>query len=185
MFTAPGTQEPRACPKCFWKPGMPLLLGFQLGKLPSTINSTSLFLVELGNRNRLCHRIVIIAQDLVNLFFPVPFFFFFKKLPFTIPELVQASPCRSSDGILYMGKSSCFHWHFELWNELKWAPEPGKVVCLKERCAVTPSPTLLGKVFLASVTLVHARISWSIKKGFPPLGNRRDTINMVTHLTSF
>eukprot|EP00069_Balaena_mysticetus_P010118 bmy_06545T0 len=27
-----------------------------------------------------------------------------RKLPFTIPELVQASPCRSSDGILYMGK---------------------------------------------------------------------------------
>ncbi|XP_066560366.1 serine/threonine-protein kinase/endoribonuclease IRE1 [Amia ocellicauda] len=26
------------------------------------------------------------------------------KLPFTIPELVQASPCRSADGILYMGK---------------------------------------------------------------------------------
>ncbi|XP_066497568.1 serine/threonine-protein kinase/endoribonuclease IRE1 isoform X2 [Hoplias malabaricus] len=26
------------------------------------------------------------------------------KLPFTIPELVQASPCRSHDGILYMGK---------------------------------------------------------------------------------
>uniref|UniRef100_A0A4W4DST6 Serine/threonine-protein kinase/endoribonuclease IRE1 n=1 Tax=Electrophorus electricus TaxID=8005 RepID=A0A4W4DST6_ELEEL len=26
------------------------------------------------------------------------------KLPFTIPELVQASPCRSPDGILYMGK---------------------------------------------------------------------------------
>ncbi|XP_069604821.1 serine/threonine-protein kinase/endoribonuclease IRE1 [Ranitomeya imitator] len=26
------------------------------------------------------------------------------KLPFTIPELVAASPCRSSDGILYMGK---------------------------------------------------------------------------------
>ncbi|XP_018094098.1 serine/threonine-protein kinase/endoribonuclease IRE1 isoform X1 [Xenopus laevis] len=26
------------------------------------------------------------------------------KLPFTIQELVQASPCRSSDGILYMGK---------------------------------------------------------------------------------
>ncbi|KAK5914110.1 hypothetical protein CgunFtcFv8_008573 [Champsocephalus gunnari] len=26
------------------------------------------------------------------------------KLPFTIPELVQASPCRSSDGVLYMGK---------------------------------------------------------------------------------
>nr|XP_033816601.1 serine/threonine-protein kinase/endoribonuclease IRE1 isoform X2 [Geotrypetes seraphini] len=27
------------------------------------------------------------------------------KLPFTIPELVQASPCRSSDGILYMEMS--------------------------------------------------------------------------------
>ncbi|XP_062866538.1 serine/threonine-protein kinase/endoribonuclease IRE1 [Trichomycterus rosablanca] len=26
------------------------------------------------------------------------------KLPFTIPELVQSSPCRSSDGILYTGK---------------------------------------------------------------------------------
>ncbi|XP_034567398.1 serine/threonine-protein kinase/endoribonuclease IRE1-like isoform X2 [Notolabrus celidotus] len=26
------------------------------------------------------------------------------KLPFTIPELVQASPCRSSDGVLYTGK---------------------------------------------------------------------------------
>lgn len=28
-----------------------------------------------------------------------------QKLPFTIPELVQASPCRSSDGVLYMGKA--------------------------------------------------------------------------------
>lgn len=27
-----------------------------------------------------------------------------KKLPFTIPELVSASPCRSSDGILYTGR---------------------------------------------------------------------------------
>ncbi|XP_078736738.1 LOW QUALITY PROTEIN: serine/threonine-protein kinase/endoribonuclease IRE1 [Lampetra fluviatilis] len=26
------------------------------------------------------------------------------KLPFTIPELVQASPCRSSDGVLYTGR---------------------------------------------------------------------------------
>ncbi|MEE6507104.1 hypothetical protein FKM82_007967 [Ascaphus truei] len=26
------------------------------------------------------------------------------RLPFTIPELVQASPCRTSDGVLYMGK---------------------------------------------------------------------------------
>ncbi len=28
-----------------------------------------------------------------------------KKLPFTIPELVSASPCRSTDGVLYSGKS--------------------------------------------------------------------------------
>lgn len=27
-----------------------------------------------------------------------------KKLPFTIPELVASSPCKSSDGILYTGK---------------------------------------------------------------------------------
>ena len=27
-----------------------------------------------------------------------------KKLPFTIPQLVAASPCKSSDGILYTGK---------------------------------------------------------------------------------
>lgn len=26
-----------------------------------------------------------------------------QKLPFTIPELVQSSPCRSSDGVLYTG----------------------------------------------------------------------------------
>jgi serine/threonine-protein kinase/endoribonuclease IRE1 len=26
-----------------------------------------------------------------------------KKLPFTIPQLVASSPCRSSDGILYTG----------------------------------------------------------------------------------
>lgn len=32
------------------------------------------------------------------------------KLPFTIPELVQASPCRSSDGVLYMGKKQDL-WH--------------------------------------------------------------------------
>jgi serine/threonine-protein kinase/endoribonuclease IRE1 len=29
-----------------------------------------------------------------------------KKLPFTIPELVTKSPCKSSDGILYSGKKS-------------------------------------------------------------------------------
>jgi serine/threonine-protein kinase/endoribonuclease IRE1 len=26
-----------------------------------------------------------------------------KKLPFTIPQLVQASPCKSADGVLYAG----------------------------------------------------------------------------------
>lgn len=29
-----------------------------------------------------------------------------KKLPFTIPELVAASPCKSSDGTLYTGKKT-------------------------------------------------------------------------------
>ena len=29
-----------------------------------------------------------------------------KKLPFTVPELVAASPCRSSEGILYTGETS-------------------------------------------------------------------------------
>lgn len=29
-----------------------------------------------------------------------------KKLPFSIPELVRASPCRSSDGILYTGRKT-------------------------------------------------------------------------------
>lgn len=29
-----------------------------------------------------------------------------KKLPYTIPELVNRSPCKSSDGILYSGKKS-------------------------------------------------------------------------------
>lgn len=28
-----------------------------------------------------------------------------KKLPFTIPELVTASPCKSTEGILYTGMS--------------------------------------------------------------------------------
>ncbi|KAJ7386230.1 Serine/threonine-protein kinase/endoribonuclease IRE1 [Desmophyllum pertusum] len=35
-----------------------------------------------------------------------------KKLPFTIPELVRAAPCRSSDGILYTGrKNRCLVCH--------------------------------------------------------------------------
>lgn len=29
-----------------------------------------------------------------------------KKLPFTIPQLVASSPCRSSDGILYTGRKT-------------------------------------------------------------------------------
>lgn len=32
-----------------------------------------------------------------------------KKLPYTIPQLVNKSPCKSSDGILYSGKKSD-HW---------------------------------------------------------------------------
>ena len=34
--------------------------------------------------------------------------FIFLKLPYTIPELVKVSPCRSSDGILYAGKTIFF-----------------------------------------------------------------------------
>lgn len=30
-----------------------------------------------------------------------------QKLPFTIPELVQSAPCRSSDGMLYTGECVC------------------------------------------------------------------------------
>ena len=29
-----------------------------------------------------------------------------KKLPFTIPELVTASPCKSTDGVLYTGNTT-------------------------------------------------------------------------------
>lgn len=29
-----------------------------------------------------------------------------QKMPFTISELVSASPCKSSDGLLYTGKSA-------------------------------------------------------------------------------
>lgn len=32
-----------------------------------------------------------------------------KKLPFSIPQLVTASPCRSTDGILYTGKTLSLH----------------------------------------------------------------------------
>lgn len=33
-----------------------------------------------------------------------------KKLPFTIPQLVANSPCRSSDGIFYLGTILCTHY---------------------------------------------------------------------------
>lgn len=41
-----------------------------------------------------------------------------KKLPFTIPQLVSTSPCRSSDGILYTGKKK------DTWFKLD--PQSGK-----------------------------------------------------------
>lgn len=40
-----------------------------------------------------------------QLFTHCSFILLKQKLPFTIPELVQASPCRSSDGVLYMGEA--------------------------------------------------------------------------------
>lgn len=46
---------------------------------------------------------------------------YLQKLPFTIPELVQSAPCKSSDGVLYTGEtthgrhyleaSACRRWH--------------------------------------------------------------------------
>lgn len=36
--------------------------------------------------------------------------FMSQKLPFTIPELVHASPCRSSDGVFYTGEYLCSPW---------------------------------------------------------------------------
>ncbi|ETE68960.1 Serine/threonine-protein kinase/endoribonuclease IRE1, partial [Ophiophagus hannah] len=53
------------------------------------------------------------------------------KLPFTIPELVQASPCRSSDGILYMEytitmydtKSKELRWNATYFNYAATLPD--------------------------------------------------------------
>lgn len=48
-----GTRRLESCPQWIWKPRAsrpPLFLGFQSGKLPSTINTASLFFAELGNR---------------------------------------------------------------------------------------------------------------------------------------
>ncbi|CAG9864423.1 unnamed protein product [Phyllotreta striolata] len=42
-----------------------------------------------------------------------------KKLPFTIPQLVSTSPCRSSDGILYTGKKKDSWFKLDLTNGRK------------------------------------------------------------------
>lgn len=42
-----------------------------------------------------------------------------KKLPFTIPELVRASPCRSSDGILYTGRKTDVWYAIDLDTGIK------------------------------------------------------------------
>lgn len=42
-----------------------------------------------------------------------------KKLPFTIPELVRASPCRSSDGILYTGRKTDVWYAIDLETGIK------------------------------------------------------------------
>lgn len=59
---------------------------FPVRKTPSTVNNASLFLGELSNRNRLCSKIVIIAQDLVNLFFFFAFFLFVFLRNFPLPS---------------------------------------------------------------------------------------------------
>lgn len=75
VFIAPRTWEPQLVQSGDGSLGYSLLLGFPAGKPPSTINRASLFLAELGNRNRQCSDLVIIAQDLVNSFSPLPLFF--------------------------------------------------------------------------------------------------------------
>lgn len=48
------------------------------------------------------------THTLLNL--PLFGIFTSQKLPFTIPELVHASPCRSSDGVFYTGEHLCSLW---------------------------------------------------------------------------
>ncbi|XP_030067185.1 serine/threonine-protein kinase/endoribonuclease IRE2 isoform X2 [Microcaecilia unicolor] len=60
------------------------------------------------------------------------------KLPFTIPELVQSSPCRSSDGILYTGKKQ------DTWFVVD--PESGEkqtTLSTESRNSLCPSAPLL------------------------------------------
>lgn len=63
-------------------------------------------------RNALC-----LVSHFVCLFLPFePIgLIYLQKLPFTIPELVQSAPCRSSDGMLYTGETVCVC----LWARLK------------------------------------------------------------------
>lgn len=44
-----------------------------------------------------------------------------QKLPFTIPELVQSSPCRSSDGVLYTGTGGSWRTWGAQWSFWGWA----------------------------------------------------------------
>ncbi|XP_028413121.1 serine/threonine-protein kinase/endoribonuclease IRE1-like [Dendronephthya gigantea] len=59
-----------------------------------------------------------------------------KKLPFTIPELVQASPCRSGDGMMYIGRKS------DVWYAID--PETGlklQTLSIDDSQTVCPSMT--------------------------------------------
>ena len=74
-----------------------------------------------------------------------------KKLPFTIPELVQASPCRSSDGMMYIGRKS------DVWYAID--PETGlklQTLSIDGSQTVCPSMTS-GKapIFLGRTGLLH------------------------------
>ncbi|KAL6033202.1 hypothetical protein STEG23_020572, partial [Scotinomys teguina] len=70
-----GTQKQQGLMVCF-----PSLPGMGVGRTPSAR-------VPMGER--------IVCRSGVS---------FEAKLPFTIPELVHASPCRSSDGVFYTGR---------------------------------------------------------------------------------
>ncbi|KAG9343864.1 hypothetical protein JZ751_013248 [Albula glossodonta] len=61
-----------------------------------------------------------------------------RKLPFTIPELVQASPCRGSDGVLYMGKKQ------DLWYVVDMVTgEKQQTLTPSLAEALCPSPSLV------------------------------------------
>lgn len=94
-----------ALPEChvlsYWASPSPSFLPWEMEKRRCPV--TRLLLVILG---RVWH------SKCSACFCPYPLLgpFSSQKLPFTIPELVHASPCRSSDGVFYTGEYPCSLW---------------------------------------------------------------------------